>query len=132
MNEESEWKDVNPITADLPNKGRTIIILIVGGLALGLLGFIGMRVRPLGLAVGTFTFFTGIGMVLRAVKRKIHTDLKPAVIITVAGFLMLLANPRFGIVAAFATYFVIVGALGLLVVGLSKAIKLAWDLGKRS
>jgi hypothetical membrane protein len=129
---EPEWKDVNPETADLPNKGRTIILLIVGGLALGLLGIIGMRVRPLGLAVGTFTFVTGIGMILRAVKQKINNNIKTAVIVTVAGFLMLLANPRFGVVAGFATYFVVVGAIGLLVTGLSKAIKLAWDLGKRS
>jgi hypothetical protein len=132
MSEESEWKDVNPITADLPNKGRTIILLIAGGFALGLLGFLGMRIRPLGLAVGSFAFFTGIGVILRNVRRKIHTSLKPAVIITIAGFLMLLANPRFGLVAGFATYFLIVGAIVMVVMGLSKAIKLAWDLGKRS
>jgi hypothetical protein len=129
---EPEWRDANPETADLPNKGRIIILLIAGGLALGLLGIIGMRVRPLGLAVGSFAFVTGIGMILRAVKQKISTNIKTAIIITVAGFLMLLANPRFGVVAAFATYFVIVGAIGLVVAGLSKAIKLAWDLQKRS
>jgi hypothetical membrane protein len=132
MNDESEWKDVNPITEDLPNKGRTIILFIVGGLALGLLGIVGMRVRPLGLAIGSFAFVTGIGMILRAIKQKVSTNIKTAVIITVAGFLMLLANPRFGVVAGFAAYFVIVGAIGLVVMGLSKAIKLAWDLQKRS
>jgi hypothetical protein len=131
MSEESEWRDVNPITADLPNKGRTIILLIVGGLAIGLLGIIGARIRPVGLAVGAFAFFSGMGMIIRAVKRKAHTDLKPAIIITIAGFLMLLANPRFGILVGFAMWFLIAGAIALVLVGLSKAIKLAWDLGKR-
>jgi hypothetical protein len=132
MSEESEWKDVNPITADLPNKGRTIILLIVGGLAIGLLGIIGARIRPVGLAVGAFAFITGMGMIMRAIKRKVHTDLKPAIIITIAGFLMLLANPRFGFVVGFAMWFLIAGAIVLILLGLSKAIKLAWDLGKRS
>jgi hypothetical protein len=132
MSEESEWKDVNPITADLPNKGRTIIILIVGGLVLGILGFLGTKVRPVGLAVGFFAFSTGIGMIIRAVKQRISANIKPGVIITVAGFLMLLANPRFGLVAGFATYFLVAGALVLVLTGISKAIKLAWDLGKRS
>jgi O-antigen/teichoic acid export membrane protein len=131
MSEESEWRDVNPITADLPNKGRTIILLIAGGLAIGLLGIVGMRLKPVGLAVGAFAFFTGIGMIIRAVKSKVHTSLKPALIITVAGFLMLLAHPRFGLVAGFAMYFLVVGAIILIVTGISKAIKLAWDLGKR-
>ncbi|MDR0289545.1 MAG: hypothetical protein LBI06_01255 [Treponema sp.] len=132
MSEESEWRDVNPITADLPNKGRIIIFLVVGGLALGLLGLIGVRIRPVGLAVGMFAFISGIGMILRAVKRKVQTDLKPAIIITIAGFLILLANPRFGIIAGFAAYFIVAGAIVLVLLGLSKAIKLAWDLGKRS
>ena len=132
MSEESEWKDVNPVTADLPIKGRIIILLIAGGLALGILGFLGVRVRPLGLAVGAFSLFTGIGMVTRAVKRRISANIKPGAMIAAAGFLMLLANPRFGLVASFATYFLIVGAIILVVTGISKAIKMAWDLGKRA
>ena len=124
---EHEWKDVNPVTADLPNKGRTVILCIVGGLVLGLLGFLGMRIRPLGLAIGTFSLITGIGMLVR--RRATH--FKPALVLTIAGFLMLLANPRFGLVAGFAAYFLITGAIGLVVVGLGKAIKLAWELGKR-
>jgi uncharacterized membrane protein HdeD (DUF308 family) len=131
MSDESEWKDVNPITADLPNKGRTIIFFIVGGLALGLLAIICFKVRPVGLAVGAFALFTGIGMIMRAIKRRVSADIKPAVIITIAGFLMLLTHPRFGYVPAFAMLFLIIGALILILTGISKAIKLAWDLGKR-
>jgi hypothetical protein len=125
---EPEWKDVNPTTADLPNKGRTVILCIVGGIVLGVLTFIGMRIRPVGLAAGMFAFVSGVTMLIR--RRKVNV--KISVMVTVAGFLMLLANPRFGVVAGFAGYFLIVGALGLIILGLFKAVKLSWDLGNRS
>ena len=127
MTDEQEWKDANPATADLPNKGRMVILYIVGGVVLGALAFIGMKIRPVGLAAGTFAFITGITTLIR--RRKYHAKL--GIVLAVAGFLMLLANPRFGIVAGFAGYFLIVGALGLVVLGLFKAVKLSWDLGKR-
>jgi asparagine N-glycosylation enzyme membrane subunit Stt3 len=125
---DSEWKDVNPVTADLPNKGRTVIMLIVGGIVLGVLAFIGTRIRPVGLAAGVFALVTGIGIFLRRQKDRF----KMAIALTVAGFLMLLANPRFGVVAGFAVHFLIIGAIGLVVLGIFKAIKISWDLGKRS
>jgi hypothetical protein len=138
MTNEPEYRDANPETADLPNKGRAVILCLAGGLAIGALGFIGMRIRPVGLGVGTFTFFTGIGMFAR-MRARAHvrtrgqkTNLKTAAIVTAAGFLMLLANPRFGVVAAFAGYFLMTGAVGLVVMGLFRAVKLAWDLGNRS
>ena len=130
MTNEPEWKDANPQTTDLPNKGRTVILCLAGGLALGVLSFVGMRIRPVGLAVGGFAFFSGIGMILR--KRRQKASLKTALIVTAAGFLMLAANPRFGMVAPFAGYCLITGAIGLVVFGLIKAVKLAWDLGNRS
>ncbi|MDR0322753.1 MAG: hypothetical protein LBI28_14760 [Treponema sp.] len=129
---EPEWRDANPATEGLPNKGRIIIALIAGGIALAVLTIVGMRVRPVGLIAGVFIFSSGIGMIFRAVKRKVNTNIKNAVIVTASGFLMLLANPRFGVVAGFAAYFLIIGAIGLVVLGLFKAIKLAWDLGKGS
>jgi len=125
---ESEWKDANPATADLPNKGRAVIICIVGGLVLGVLTLIGMRSRFVGLAVGGFALITGIGMLLRRQK----TNFKIGVVITAAGFLMLLSYVRFGLVKSFAGYFLITGAIGLVVLGICKAVKLSWDLGKRS
>ena len=127
MTNEPEWRDANPATEDLPNKGRTVILFIVGGIVLGVLTFVGMRVRPLGLFVGGAAFFSGISILLR--RRK--GTFKTGIIITAAGFLMLLTHPRFGIAAGFAAYFLIVGALGLFVAGLFKAIKLSWDLGQR-
>ena len=133
MSDEPEWKDANPSTTDLSTKGRSAIICIIGGIVIAVLGFFGMRIRPLGLAAGGFAFFTGIGMLLRLrMRRKPKSDYKLAIIISVAGFLMLLANPRFGVVAGFAGYFLITGAIGLVVLGLWKAVKLSWDLGKRS
>ena len=130
MTNEPEWRDANPETADLPGKGRTVVLCVLGGIVLGVLCMIGMRVRPFGLAVGGFAFFYGIGMLLRARSNKANA--KIAVIVTAAGFLMMLAHPRFGIVTAFAGYFLITGAIGLVVTGLVKAVKLAWDLGNRS
>jgi len=130
MTNEPEWRDANPETADLPNKGRTVILCLVGGLALGALSIVGMRIRPLGLAIGGFAFFSGIGMLLR--KRRQKVNLKIALIITIAGFLLLATHPRFGIVVSFAGYCLITGAIGLVVFGLIKAVKLAWDLGNRS
>jgi len=127
MTNEPEWRDANPATEDLPNKGRAVIICIAGGIAMGVLTFIGMRVRPLGLIVGGAAFFGGISILLRRRKAVFKTGL----IITAAGFLLLLTHPRFGIVAGFAGYFLIVGALGIFVMGLIKAIKLSWDLGQR-
>jgi len=126
MSDEKEYKDVNPNTENLPNKGRNIIIFVAGGLALGVLGIVGMRIRFLGLAIGSFTFISGLMMLVR--RRQFFY--KPGLIVTLAGFLLLLANPRFGVVAAFAGYFVVVLAIGLVVFGLAKAIKLAWDVQK--
>jgi len=128
MTNEPEWRDANPATEDLPDKGRSVIVCIVGGLVMGVLTFVGMRVRPLGLAVGGFAFVSGISILMR--RRK--TNFKLGAIVTAAGFLLLLAHPRFGVVAGFAGYFLIVGAIGLVVIGLVKAIKLSWDLGQRS
>jgi len=128
MSNEPEWKDANPNTENLPNKGRVIIQFIVGGIALFILTYVGMRIRPVGLAVGSFAFISGLTMLVR---RK-QVFYKPGLIVAAAGFLLLLANPRFGIVAGFAAYFSIIGAIGLIVFGISKAIKLAWDLGKFS
>jgi hypothetical protein len=65
------------------------------------------------------------------IRRKKY-NFKMSFIVTIAGFLMLLANPRFGVVAGFAGYFLITGAIGLVAFGLFKAIKLAWELGRRS
>jgi len=128
MSNEPEWRDANPSTENLPFKGRDVIICIVGGIAFGILAVVGMRIRPVGLALGIFAFFAGISMLIR--KRQIKN--KQALILTIFGFLMLLANPRFGIVAGFAGYFLVIGAIGLVVFGLFKAIKLAWELGKFS
>ena len=128
MTNEPEWRDANPATADLPNKGRSVIICIVGGLAMGALTFIGMKIRVVGLAAGIFALVAGITMLIR--RRRFN--LKTSIIVAVAGFLMLLANPRFGYVAPFAGYFLIVGAIGLVVLGIGKAVKLSWDLGNRS
>ena len=129
MNDD-EWKDANPPTKDFSNKGRAAIICIAAGVALGILALVGAKIRPVGLTVGTFAFMTGLGMLIR--KQKLKADLKPALLVTAAGFLLLLTHPRFGYAAGFAVYFLIIGAIGLVVIGIGKALKLSWDLGRRS
>ena len=132
MSDESEWKDANPETADLPNKGKSAIICIASGIALALVSFVGIKFRTVGLAAGGLALFSGLGMFLRMRTRKQKPNYKLAAIITAAGFLMLLANPRFGPMIGIAGTLLIIGAIGLVVLGLWKAIKISWDLGKRS
>jgi len=125
---EPEWRDANPETEHLPGKGRTVIMLIAGGLILGALALIGTRIRPVGLGAGVFAFISGIGILLRRQKARY----KQGAALAVFGFLLLLANPRFGVLAGFAVYFLIIGSIGLVILGIFKAVKLSWDLGKRS
>jgi len=125
---ESEWKDVNPQIENLPNRGRSIILFIAGGVALAILTIVGLKFRPVGLIIGIFTFMSGLTMLVR----KRTFNYKPGIIVTICGFFLLLANPRFGLVAGFAGFFLILGAVGLVVFGLFRAIKLAWELGKFS
>ena len=132
MTNEPEWRDANPETADLPNKGRTVILCLAGGLAIGVLSFVGMKIKPVGLALGGFAFFSGIGSILRMRMRRQKANFKIALVITSAGFLLLATHPRFGIAASFAGTCLITGAIGLVAFGLIKAVKLAWDLGNRS
>ncbi|MCL2721043.1 MAG: hypothetical protein FWD47_06850 [Treponema sp.] len=128
MSNEPEWKDANPSTENLPNKGRLIIQLIAGGIALFVLTYVGMRLRHVGLAVGSFTFISGLIMLVR---RK-QFFYKPGLIVVFCGFLMLLAYQPIGIVKGFAIFFLVIGSIGLVIIGLFKAIKLAWELGKFS
>jgi len=126
MSNEPEYKDANPNTENLGNKGRTAILFVAGGLALFVLTFVSARIRPVGLGIGSFTFISGLTMLVR---RK-QFFYKPGLIVAGCGFLLLLANPRFGIVAGFANYFLVVASIGLFIFGLAKAIKLAWDVQK--
>ncbi|MDR2542867.1 MAG: hypothetical protein LBC80_05395 [Treponema sp.] len=126
MSNEPEWRNANPSTENLPGKGKVVIQLIFGGIALLVLAIAGRVIRPLGLGVGGFAFVSGILMLLR--RRQLFY--KPGLIVTVCGFLLLLSTPRFGVVAGFASFFVVATALGLVVFGLINAIKLAFDVQK--
>ena len=124
---EPEWRDANPETADLPGKGRAVIQCIAGGLALGVLCLVGMKVRVVGLAAGSFACISGLGIFLR--KRK--EQYKIAAILAAAGFLLLLTFSSAALVKAVAGTLLITGSIGLVVFGLFKAVKLSWDLGNR-
>ena len=126
MSEEPDWKDVNPKTENLPDKGRITIQFIVGGIALLVLTIICMRFRVIGLFVGTTAFITGIRMLTRRGKHNVKFSLT----VLACGFFLLLAYPSLGPLAGFSVFFLIIGAIGLIAYGLFRAIKLAWDVGK--
>jgi len=126
MSNEPEWRDVNPKNENLPDKGKIVIQLIIGGIALIVLSIVGRVIRPLGLGVGGFAFISGIMMLMR--RRQLFY--KPGLIVAACGFLLLLTTPRFGVVAGFASFILFTGAIGFIVFGLFKAIKLAWDVQK--
>ena len=126
MSNEPEWRDATPINENLPNKGKIVIQFIAGGLALIIIAVVGRVIRPLGLIAGGFAFMSGLMMLVR--RRQLFY--KPGLIVCACGFLLLLANPRFGIIAGFAGWLVFTVAIGLIAFGLLKAIKLAWDVGK--
>jgi len=126
MSNEPEWRDATPKNENLPNKGKIVIQLIAGGIALIVIAVAGRVVRPLGLITGGFAFMSGLMMLVR--RRQVFY--KPGLIVTACGFLLLLANPRFGVVAGFAGWLVFTVAIGLVAFGLFKAVMLAWDVGK--
>ena len=128
MTNEPEWRDANPKIGNLPDKGKIIILMIAGGIALGVLIFVSMVIKPIGLAVGGIAFINGIIMLVR--RRQLNY--KPGLILTACGFLFLLSHPRFGPVVGIAGMILVIGAVGLVVFGLFKAVKLAWDVGRSS
>ena len=129
---DNEWKDANPEPSDLPNKGKSAIAFIFGGIAMGLITIIGMKFRSVGIAAGGFSLISGIVMFMRMrIQRQPKPNYKLATLVTAAGFLMLLAS-GVRVVTPFAAYILITGAIGLVVIGLWKAIKLSWDVGKSS
>jgi len=124
---DSGWKDVTP-TEDLPNKGRTAIILIATGVAMFVLTFISARFRIVGLAVGGGAFVSGLLMFMRRQKHRYRY----AAALAAAGFLLLLTFTPIGPVRIISIYLLIVGAIIMVVFGIGKAIKLSWDLGQDS
>jgi len=99
-------------------QNRFPIFLIVFGIVFHFLGFIGMRIRPFGLIIGILALIVGILIFL--LKQKVNY--KVAIILTITGSLMLLVNPRFGIIAPFAGYFLLLGSIGLFIFGLIKLL----------
>jgi len=126
MTNEPEYRDANPKTENLSGRGRIIIQCIAGGIALLAIAVVGMRFKPVALSVGGFSFLSGLMMLVR---RK-NFFYKPGLIVAFCGFLLLLSYPSIGIVTAVSGTLLIAAAIGLVVFGLSKAVKLAWDVQK--
>jgi len=114
----SQVKEQNNILTLITSKNGFPIFLIVFGIVLFLLGFIGMRIRLYGLIIGILALIVGI--VIFLLQQKVYN--KIAVILTITGSLMLISNPRFGIIAPFAGYFLILGSVGLFIFGLIKLL----------
>jgi len=115
---------INDNKTKISSKYGFPIFLIIFSILLFLLAIIGMRIRPLGLIIGILVLINGIIMFL--IKQKAY--IKFAIISTIAGTLMLFTNPRFGIIAGFAGYLLVLGSIGLMFWGLIKLIILG--LGK--
>ena len=128
MNEpESEWKDANSSSSDLSKQGRTAITCIAGGILLFVLLFVS-KLRVVGLAVGVMACVMGLSSLF--VKKNV--DYKVGAIMIGAGVLVLLSKTRFHMVTAVAGTALSIGAVALVVVGILKAVKLAWDVRNRS
>ena len=123
---EPEWKDANSSSSDLSKQGGSAIACIVGGLLLFILLFVS-RLRVIGLAVGVMACVMGLSSLF--VKKNV--DYKVGAIMIGAGVLVLLSKTRFHMVTAAAGTALSIGAVALVVLGILKAIKLAWDLRGR-
>lgn len=123
MSNEPEWKDVNPQTEDLSNKGKIIIQFIVGGLALCVLAAVGSINKTLGVGIGSFVFISGLMMLIRR-RQFLYA---PGILVAISGFFLMLS-----IVVKNVIFVTFPFGVGLIIVGLVKAINLAWDLGKFS
>ncbi|MDR2759181.1 MAG: hypothetical protein LBB78_07370 [Spirochaetaceae bacterium] len=123
---------MNDIVPERPAPANVLAkqgVAAVGGIAGGILLFI-MRALPLplGIAVGAVVALVGVG----ALFSKDPEDRKPGMIITVAGFLAILARVPIPPLRSFAGLLLGIGAVGLLAMGIWKGIKFLIGLKSRS
>jgi hypothetical protein len=120
-----EKRDSIPSTSSLSKLGITAIGYTAGGVFLFLLQAFS-RVPSIGIILGGIVCVIGIGSLLS----KDPADRKAGTVITAAGALVLLS--RISIIAPVSGTLLVIGALGLLAMGIINAIKFFIGLKKRS
>jgi hypothetical protein len=114
-------------TKNLARQGVTAICMIGGGLFLFLVEALA-RFRVVGLVIGVLTGIVG----LSALFSKNPADKKSGVLITAAGVLVILSRTGIRFLRALAPTLLIIGALGLLAMGVWKGILFFLGLKRRS
>jgi hypothetical protein len=114
-------------TKNLAKQGVTAICMLGGGLFLLVVGTL-IRFRVVGLVIGVLTGIVGIFALLS----KDPDDRKPGLLITAAGFLVILSKTGIPVLRSLAPALLIIGALGLMAMGVWKGIQFLKGLGRRS
>ncbi|MDR2102304.1 MAG: hypothetical protein LBP43_07010 [Treponema sp.] len=123
---------MNDIVPERPASANVLTkqgVAAVGGIAGGILLFVmGALPLPLGIAAGALVALVGVG----ALFSRDPEDRKPGVVITVAGFLAILARVPIVPLRSFAGLLLGIGAIGLLAMGIWKGIQFLKGLKSRS
>jgi hypothetical protein len=121
--------DIEPYgsTKNLAKQGVAAIGLIGGGIFLFVVELLA-RFRVIGLVIGVLTGIVGIGALLS----KDPDDKKPGILITAAGLLIILSKTNIPVLKTLAPTLLIIGALGLMAMGIWKGIQFLRGLRSRS
>jgi hypothetical protein len=124
--------DIEPVesygsTKNLAKQGVAAICMIGGGIFLFVVEFLA-RFRVMGLVIGVLTGIVGISALLS----KNPADKKPGILITAAGVLVILSKTGIPVLKALAPPLLIIGALGLMVMGVWKGLQFFKGLRSRS
>jgi hypothetical protein len=124
--------DIEPVepygsTKTLAKQGVAAIGMIAGGVFLFIIEALA-RFRVVGLVMGAVAGIVGVSALLS----KDPDDKKPGLIITAAGFLVILSKTGIPILRSLAPTLLNIGAVGLLVMGIWKGIKFLKGLKSRS
>jgi len=122
-----EKKDDFPSTSNLTKIGISAIGYSAAGIFLFILNNVTENIVP-GLIVGGIVTLFGI----ISLRSKYSADKKAGIIITIAGILTLLSKTGIPFIAAGSKLLMIIGAIGLLALGIWNSIKFFRGLKKRT
>jgi hypothetical protein len=98
---------------------KNILFFIICGTLLFIIGLIGLRILTAGVSTGIFNILISIVIVF-ILKQKYYY--KFGLFFFISGILLILANPNYGIIAAYAIFLYFLGSIVLVLIGLIKAI----------
>lgn len=114
-------------TKNLAKQGVAAVCMIGGGIFLFVVEALA-RFRVVGLVIGVLTGIVGIAALLS----KDPEDKKPGLLITAAGVLVILSKTGIPVLRSLAPVLLIIGALGLMVMGIWKGLQFLKGLMRRS